>query len=159
MPRRKRKGITKREVLPDFQFGSALVSKFINCTMWDGKKSLNQQIFYDALQIIKEKIPDKEPIDVFNQALENVKPILEIRSRRVGGANYQIPVEVRPERRLSLAIRWLVTAARSRSERTMEERLANEFLDAFNKTGVAMKKREDMHRMAEANRAFAHYRW
>ncbi|MCD6384787.1 30S ribosomal protein S7 [Candidatus Sumerlaeota bacterium] len=158
MPRRKRKSL-KREIAPDYKYGSVVAGKFINCMMWDGKKTLSQKIFYRALEKIKEKISDKEPIEVFHQAVENVKPVLEIRSRRVGGANYQIPIEVRPERRLSLAIRWLVQAARSRPERTMVERLANEIVDAYNKTGLAIKKREDTHRMAEANRAFAHYRW
>lgn len=158
MPRRKRKTL-KREIQPDYKFGSVVAAKFINCMMWDGKKTIAQKIFYRALDKVKEKIADKEPIEVFHQAIENVKPVLEVRSRRVGGANYQIPVEVRPERRLSLAIRWMVQAARSRPERTMVERLANEIVDAYNKTGLAMKKREDTHRMAEANRAFAHYRW
>ena len=159
MPRKKRKSAKKRDIAADFVFGSVVASKFMNAMMWDGKRSTCQDIFYGALNIIKEKITDQEPIEVFHQAVENIKPVLEIRSRRVGGANYQIPVEVRADRRLSLAIRWLVNAARSRSERTMKERLASEVLDAFNKTGVAMKKREDTHRMAEANRAFAHYRW
>ncbi len=127
--------------------------------MWDGKRSIAQRIFYKALERIKEKLPDKEPIEVFNQAVENVKPVLEVRSRRVGGANYQIPIEVPALRRQSLAIRWLVNAARTRGERTMIERLANELIDAYNKTGGAIKKREDTHKMAEANRAFAHYRW
>jgi small subunit ribosomal protein S7 len=159
MPRKKRKDAKKREILADYVHNSVVVTKFMNSMMWDGKRTTIQQVFYGALDIIKEKMPDQDPVEVFHQAIENVKPVLEIRSRRVGGANYQIPVEVRNDRRLSLAIRWLVAAARSRSERTMKERLASELLDAYNKTGVAMKKREDTHRMAEANRAFAHYRW
>ncbi len=158
MPRRKSKA-KKREIGQDFRYDSEVLSKFINCMMWDGKKCTAQRTIYKALDMIKEKMPDKEPIEVFDQAIENVKPVLEIRSRRVGGANYQIPIEVRPQRRLSLAIRWLVAASRSRAEKTMAERLANEFMDAYNKTGLAIKKREDTHRMAEANRAFAHYRW
>lgn len=158
MPRKKRK-VEKREILPDCVYSSIVVSKFINCMMWEGKKSLAQRIFYQALVKVKEKIPDKEPIDVFHQAVENVKPVLEVRSRRVGGANYQIPIEVPAPRRQSLAIRWLVQAARSRQEHTMIERLANELVAAYNKTGGAIKKREDTHKMAEANRAFAHYRW
>lgn len=158
MPRKKRK-ILQRELAPDCVYNSTLVTKFINCMMWDGKRSIAQRIFYKALEKIKEKLPDKEPIEVFNQAVENVKPVLEVRSRRVGGANYQIPIEVPAPRRQSLAIRWLVNAARTRGERTMIERLANELIDAYNKTGGAIKKREDTHKMAEANRAFAHYRW
>lgn len=148
-----------REIKTDVRFANGLAGKFINKLMQQGKKSTAERIFYDALEIISGKIKEEEPIDVFTQALENVKPLLEVRSRRVGGANYQIPTEVRPSRREALAIRWLLQSARSRNEKTMKERLANELMDAYNKVGVAIKKREDVHKMAEANRAFAHYRW
>ncbi len=156
MPRRKRP--IKREVLPDVKYNSILVTKFINCLMFEGKKDVASGIFYGALEIISKKV-EGESIDVFNQAIENVKPLLEVKSRRVGGATYQVPVEVRPERRQSLAIRWIVSYAKSRAEKTMRERLANELVDAYKKTGLSIKKREDTHKMAEANKAFAHYRW
>ncbi len=149
-----------REVMPDPIYGSKVVTKFINKLMWDGKKSVAQKIFYSALKRIEEKSKeDVKGIDVFNEAIENVKPLLEVKSRRVGGATYQVPVEVRPIRQQSLAIRWIVEAARKRNEKTMAERLANELLDAANKRGSAFKKKEDTYKMAEANKAFAHYRW
>ena len=147
-----------REVLPDPIFNSKVVTKFINKLMWDGKKSTAEKIFYNALKIIDEK-GEKKGIEVFEEAIENVKPLLEVKSRRVGGATYQVPVEVRPVRQQSLAIRWLVDAARNRNERTMAQRLANELMDAANKRGAAFKKKEDTYKMAEANKAFAHYRW
>ncbi|MFH0794580.1 MAG: 30S ribosomal protein S7 [bacterium] len=149
----------KREIIADQRYGNVLVSRFINNLTMRGKRSLAEGILYDALDMIQTKIPDQDPFQVFKAAVENVKPLLEVKSRRVGGANYQVPVEVRAERRQALAIKWIITAARDRAERTMKERLASELLDAFNKTGVAMKKREDTHKMAEANKAFAHYRW
>ncbi len=147
-----------REVLPDPIYNSKVVTKFINKLMWDGKKSVAEKIMYEALDIIEKKV-DKKGIEVFNEAIENVKPLLEVKSRRVGGATYQVPVEVRPVRQQSLAIRWLVDAARKRNERTMAQRLANELIDAANKRGAAFKKKEDTYKMAEANKAFAHYRW
>ena len=154
-----RKGpVTKRDVLPDPVYNSKLVTRFINKIMFDGKKGVAESIVYDAFDIIREKT-GKEPQDVFEQALKNVMPVLEVRARRVGGANYQVPVEVRPDRRLSLGIRWLVNYSRKRGEKTMKERLAAEFLDASNNAGASVKKREDTHKMAEANKAFAHYRW
>jgi small subunit ribosomal protein S7 len=140
-------------------FGSLLAAKFMNCLMNRGKKSTSERAFYSALIIIGEKIKDAEPIAVFTQAIENVKPLLEVKSRRVGGANYQVPVEVAPGRRQALAFRWLLEGTRGRGEKTIRERLANELLDAYNKTGAAMRKRDEVHRMAEANKAFAHYRW
>jgi len=147
-----------REVLPDPIYNSKVVTKFINKLMWDGKKSVAEKIMYEALEIIEKK-GEKKGIEVFNEAIENVKPLLEVKSRRVGGATYQVPVEVRPVRQQSLAIRWLVDAARNRNERTMAQRLANELMDAANKRGAAFKKKEDTYKMAEANKAFAHYRW
>lgn len=154
-----RKGfIPKREVLADPLYGSVVVTKLINNVMLDGKKGVAQRIVYRAFEIIGQKT-GKDPLDVFNQALDNIMPVLEVKARRVGGANYQVPVEVRPERRQTLGLRWLTLYARSRGEKTMSERLANEILDAANNTGGAVKKREDTHRMAEANKAFAHYRW
>lgn len=154
-----RKGpVTKRDVLPDPVYNSKLVTRFINKIMFDGKKGIAEGIVYDAFDIIKTKT-GREPNEVFEQALKNVMPVLEVRARRVGGANYQVPVEVRAERRLSLGIRWLVSYARKRGEKTMRERLAGEFLDAANNAGNSVKKREDTHKMAEANKAFAHYRW
>jgi len=156
MPRRR--VAKKREILPDPKYHSTLVSKFINVIMKDGKKSLAEKICYGAFEIIKEKTGE-DPLKVFKTAVENVKPLVEVRPRRVGGATYQVPMEVRPERSIALAFRWIRDAARARGERTMKERLAAELLDAYNKTGAAIKKREDTHRMAEANRAFAHYRW
>ena len=156
MPRRG--GVPKRDVLPDPIYGSTVVTKLINQVMLDGKKGTAQSIVYDAFDIMKEKL-GQEPMDIFNQALENVKPLLEVKARRVGGSNYQVPIEIREERRQTLAIRWIVANARKRGDRDMYARLANELLDAANNTGGAVKKKEDMHRMAEANRAFAHFRW
>lgn len=147
-----------REVLPDPIYNSKVVTKFINKLMWDGKKSVAEKIFYNALELIEKK-GDKKGIEVFEEAIENVKPLLEVKSRRVGGATYQVPIEVRPVRQQSLAIRWIIDAARKRNERTMAARLANELLDAAEKRGAAFKKKEDTHKMAEANKAFAHYRW
>ncbi|WP_227764104.1 30S ribosomal protein S7 [Zhaonella formicivorans] len=156
MPRRG--NVPKRDVLPDPIYGSKVLTKFINQIMLDGKKGIAESICYGALDIIKEKT-GRDPLEVFEQALKNVMPVLEVKARRVGGANYQVPVEVRPERRQTLAIRWLVNYARQRSGRSMQEKLANELMDAANNTGGAVKKREDTHKMAEANKAFAHYRW
>ena len=157
MPRRRE--VPKREVPLDPLYSSALVTKFISTLMRDGKRSLAERILYDALDVIKERTGD-DPIKVFKKAIDNVKPSLEVKSRRVGGSNYQVPIEVNPNRRLSLSIRWLVGYARSRGDgKTMQEKLANELLDASNLRGGAVKKREDTHRMAEANKAFAHYRW
>jgi len=147
-----------REVLPDPKFGDLVLTKFMNYIMYEGKKSTAERIVYGAFDTIERKLR-REPLEVFHDALSNVSPAIEVRSRRVGGATYQVPVEVRPERRQALAIRWIVNAARSRNENTMEERLAGELVDAFNNRGSAVKKREDTHRMAEANRAFSHYRW
>jgi small subunit ribosomal protein S7 len=148
----------KREIIPDPKFGDTVVTKFMNSVMYEGKKSVAENIVYGAFDII-EKRAKVSPIEVFKAALENVAPAIEVRSRRVGGATYQVPVEVRPERRQALAIRWLISAARSRNDKTMVDRLSAELLDAANNRGNAVKKREDTHRMAEANRAFAHYRW
>jgi len=148
----------KREVFPDPKFGDQVVSKFMSCIMLDGKKSVAEGIVYGAMDVIEERIK-QDPIGVFHEALDNVKPAIEVRSRRVGGATYQVPIEVRDERRQALAIRWLIDAARNRSENTMVERLSGELLDASNNRGSAVKKREDTHRMAEANKAFSHYRW
>lgn len=156
MPRRG--NVPKRDVLPDPVYGSKIVTKLINQIMYDGKKGIAQAIVYDAFKMSAEKL-GQEPIEVFNKALNNVMPVLEVKARRVGGANYQVPIEIRPERRQTLGIRWMVDAARKRSERTMAEQLAGELMDAFNSAGAAFKKKEDTHRMAEANRAFAHYRW
>jgi small subunit ribosomal protein S7 len=157
---RKSKGSLIRKINPDSRFNSPLVAKFINNMMHDGEKSVAERIFYRAIDRLMDKIKEEvQPLDAFTTALENVKPLVEVKSRRVGGANYQVPVEVRPERRQALAIRWLLDAARARGEKTMADRLANELADAYRKTGSAIKKREDVHRMAEANKAFAHYRW
>jgi len=154
-----RKGpVAKRDVLPDPIYKSKLVTRLINKMMVDGKRGKSQKILYSAFDIIAER-SGKEAIEVFDQALKNIMPVLEVRARRVGGANYQVPVEVRPDRRTTLGLRWLVNYARLRGEKTMEERLANEILDAANNTGSSVKKREDTHKMAEANKAFAHYRW
>jgi small subunit ribosomal protein S7 len=154
-----RKGyIAKREGLADPVYGSTLVNKFINSMMWDGKKSTSQGIFYEAMQKLQDRGGD-EALKLFKKAVENTKPLLEVKTRRVGGANYQVPVEVNPDRRTSLAIRWLIGYARSRGEKGMTDKLFNELLDAANNRGGAIKKREDVHRMAEANKAFAHYRW
>jgi len=149
----------KREILPDPKYGDVVLSKSMNALMYDGKKSVAEAIVYGALDVVKRRIPNADPLRVFHEAIENVKPAVEVRSRRVGGATYQVPVEVRAERRQTLAIRWLIEASRKRSEHTMRDRLSNELLDAANNRGAAVKKREDTHRMAEANRAFSHYRW
>ena len=156
MPRRG--NVAKRDVLPDPMYNSKLVTRLINSVMLDGKKGVAQKIVYGAFEIVQEKT-GKEPLEVFEQAMENVMPSLESKSRRVGGSTYQVPMEVRPERRQTLGLRWLTAFARTRNERTMRERLAGEILDAINGAGGAAKKRDDTHRMAEANRAFAHYRW
>ena len=156
MPRRGY--IAKREVLPDPIYNSQIVTKLINNVMLDGKKTVAQKIVYDAFDIIKEK-EGKDALEVFEAALNNIMPVLEVKARRVGGATYQVPIEIRPERRQTLGLRWLVTYARSRHEKTMAEKLANEIIDAVNSTGGSFKKKEDMHRMAEANKAFAHYKW
>ena len=156
MARRRRP--EKREILPDPRFGDITLSKFMNNLMLDGKKAVAEGIVYTAMETVEQRAK-REPIGVFHDALNNVKPGIEVRSRRVGGATYQVPVDVRPERRQALAIRWLITAARGRNETTMVDRLSGELLDASNNRGSAVKKREDTHRMAEANRAFAHYRW
>ena len=156
MPRRRE--VPKRETLPDPLFSSTLITKFINCMMEQGKKSVAEHIFYGALDVIKDRAKD-DPVKVFKKALDQVKPVLEVKSRRVGGATYQVPVEVPNDRRTSLAIRWIISNARGRSEKTMKEKLASEILDASNNRGGAIKKKEDTHRMAEANKAFAHYRW
>ena len=156
MPRRGR--ISKRDVLPDPMYGSKLVTKLVNNIMYDGKKGVAQTIVYDAFAIIEEKV-GQSPIEVFQEALDNLKPALEVKARRVGGSTYQVPMEVRPERQQTLALRWLVGYSRNRSERTMAERLAAEIMDAKNSMGGAFKKREETHRMAEANKAFAHYRY
>ena len=154
-----RKGIVKkREVAPDPKYKSRLVAKFINCLMKKGKKSVAQSILYDAFDIISKRTK-QDPLLIFQKAVENTKPVVEVRSRRVGGATYQVPTEVRPERRLALAIRWLINYARQRGEKSMSAKLAGELLDAANHRGSAIKKKEDTHRMAEANKAFAHYRW
>jgi len=157
MPRRG--PVPKREIPPDPKFGSVLVAKFINNLMKDGKKNKARKIFYSALELLREKSGGEDPLKIFEKAVENVKPLLETRPRRVGGATYQVPVEVRPERQVSLAIKWIIQAARERPEKTMVERLANELWDAYHERGAAIKKKEDTHRMAESNRVFAHFRW
>ncbi|AZO46947.1 MULTISPECIES: 30S ribosomal protein S7 [Mesorhizobium] len=154
----RRHSAEKREINPDPKFGDLIVTKFMNAVMYDGKKSVAETIVYGALDQVQAKTK-QEPVTVFHQALDNVAPHVEVRSRRVGGATYQVPVDVRPERRQALAIRWLITAARNRNETTMIDRLSGELMDAANNRGTAVKKREDTHKMAEANRAFAHYRW
>ena len=156
MPRRR--VIGQRKILPDPKFSSELLAKFVNVVMLDGKKSTAEKIVYGALDIVTEKT-DKEPLELFEVALENVRPAVEVKSRRVGGSTYQVPVEVRPVRRNTLGMRWLVDSARKRGEKSMAQRLAGEMLDAAENKGAAVKKREDVHRMAEANKAFAHYRW
>lgn len=150
---------SRKTLAPDPRYGSLLASKFMNCMMWSGKKSVVQAIFYDALEQLREKVPDQEPIDVFTQAVENVKPNLEVRSRRVGGASYQVPMQVSRNRQQSLAIRWVLGACREKKGRPMAEKLAAELLAAYHREGVAMTKRENVHRMAEANKAFAHFAW
>jgi small subunit ribosomal protein S7 len=154
----RRHAAEKREVIPDPKFGDIVVTKFMNAVMYEGKKSVAENIVYGALDIIEQKAKS-EPLPLFKQALENVSPAVEVRSRRVGGATYQVPVDVRTERRQALAIRWIINAARGRNDKTMVERLSAELLDAANNRGNAVKKREETHRMAEANRAFSHYRW
>ena len=156
MPRRG--GIAKREVIVDPLYNEEMVTQFINNLMQDGKRNLAEKIFYGALEVIKEKTGN-DPLEVFQQAMKNVMPVLEVRPRRVGGATYQVPVEVRADRRVSLAMRWLVSNAKNRPERTMKDKMAAEFMDAANNTGASIRKKEDTHRMAEANKAFAHYRW
>ncbi len=156
MPRRA--GVPKRDVLPDPRFGNKVITKLINQIMVDGKKAIAQNIVYGAFDIIKEKL-GVEPNDYFMQALNNIKPLLETKARRVGGSNFQVPIEVRPARQQTLAIRWLVIHSNKRNERSMQEKLANEIMDAYNSTGGAFKKKDDVHRMAESNKAFAHYRW
>ncbi|MCH1626087.1 30S ribosomal protein S7 [Fredinandcohnia quinoae] len=154
-----RKGpVSKRDVLPDPIYNSKLVTRLINKMMVDGKRGKSQAILYNAFELVQER-SGKNAMEVFEQAIKNIMPVLEVRARRVGGANYQVPVEVRPDRRTTLGLRWLVNYARLRGEKTMEERLANEILDAANNSGASVKKREDTHKMAEANKAFAHYRW
>jgi small subunit ribosomal protein S7 len=154
----RRHSAEKRVINPDPKFGDIVISKFMNSIMLDGKKSVSERIVYGALDSVEGKLK-QNPVEVFHTALENVMPAVEVRSRRVGGATYQVPVDVRAERKQALAIRWIITAARNRNERTMIDRLSGELLDAFNNRGSAVKKREDTHRMAEANRAFSHYRW
>ena len=156
MPRRG--NVAKRDVLPDPMYNSKLVTRLINNIMYDGKKGVAQKIVYEAFEIVEEKT-GKNALEVFEQAMENVMPSLEVKARRVGGANYQVPIEVRPERRQTLGLRWLTNYSRARSEKTMKERLAGEIMDACNNTGAAVKKREDTHKMAEANKAFSHFRW
>ncbi len=156
MPRRG--FIAKREVLPDPLYGSTVVTRLINNVMLDGKKGVAQKIVYGAFEIVQEKT-GKDPLEAFKQAMDNIMPVLEVKARRVGGATYQVPMEVRPERKQTLGLRWLTLYSRQRSEKTMKERLAAEIMDAINGTGASVKKREDTHKMAEANRAFAHYRW
>lgn len=158
MPRRKGRTTAKREIQPDPKYGDVLVAKLINKVMLDGKKSTAERIVYDAFNLIEKQAKD-DPLTVYRKSIEALKPQIEVRSRRVGGATFQVPVEVRPERQLSLALRWLVGYSRKRKERTMAQKLANEIMDSVNQKGEAYKKKEDVHRMAEANRAFAHYRW
>ena len=150
---------SKKQLIPDPRHGSLLASKFINCLMWDGKKGTAQRAFYGALDVISKKVADAEPIDVFTQAVENVKPNIEVRSKRVGGASYQVPMQVNKARQQSLAIRWILMACREKKGRPMQDKLATELLAAYNREGVAMTRRENVHRMAEANKAFAHFAW
>ena len=150
---------SRKQLKPDPMYGSLLASKFINTLMYDGKKSVAQNVFYDALEIVRKRVPDKEPIDVFTQALEHVKPSIEVRSKRVGGAAYQVPMQVNRNRQLSLAIRWMLAAAREKKGRPMYEKLAEEFIAAYKREGAAIAKRENVHRMADANKAFAHFAW
>ena len=156
MPRRRE--VPKREILPDPLYNSQLVTKFVNVVMKDGKKTVAEQLLYSALSTIEERT-EEDPMKIFKRAIENVKPQVEVKSRRVGGSTYQVPIEVRPSRRLALSMRWLIGAAKSRGEKTMDLRLANEFMDAAQNRGAAIKKKDDTHRMADANKAFAHYRW
>ena len=154
----RRSGATKREFIPDPRYNSTVVAKFITRMMFDGKKSISTKIMYDAMEFLSKKT-DKEPIEALTAALENVKPVVEVKSRRVGGSTYQVPIEIRESRREALAMRWIIQASRSRNGKTMGEKLGAELLDAFNSTGTAFKKKEDTHKMAEANKAFSHYRW
>ena len=154
----RRRGNFERKLVPDPKYGDVLVTKFVNYMQRDGKRSASERIFYGAMDDLAVKL-GRNPVETFHRALDNVRPSLEVRSRRVGGATYQVPVEVRPRRRTALAMRWILAAARARSERTMRERLAGELMDAYNNRGASVKKKEDTHKMAEANRAFAHYRW
>ncbi len=157
MPRKKRASL-KRDVMPDPKYRDKMVNRVINAVMWDGKKGTAEKVVYQAFDRVSLQKKD-DPVKLFKQALENVKPVVEVRSRRVGGANYQVPMEVRPDRRVALGLRWLIGAARDRGEKTMQERLAAEILEALDSKGAAIKKKEDVHRMAEANKAFAHFRW
>ena len=157
MPRRGK--VPKRPCPPDPRYGSQLATQFINALMLKGKKSIAESIFYGALDILAQRNPEKEPIETFTSALDNVKPVLEVKSRRVGGSTYQVPVEVHPKRRVSVAIRWIIDNSRGRNEKTMRERLAGELFDSYNGQSSSVKKKDDTHRMAEANKAFAHYRW
>lgn len=157
MPRKKI--LDRRPVSPDPRFNSVLVAKFTNCLMCEGKKTVARRLFYDAMDIIQTRVSDQDPLVVFEEAMENVRPKVEVKSRRVGGATYQVPVEVRPERRNALAIRWIINFSKGRSGQTMSDKLAAELLDAYNNRGAAVKKKDDTHKMAEANKAFAHYRW
>jgi len=157
MSRRRRS--VKREVLPDPIYNDTIVAKFVNRLMSDGKKSTAQNILYSSFDKLREKVPGEEPLTVFKKAIENIKPALEVKSRRVGGATYQVPVDVRPSRRLTLAMRWVISYSRNRSEKSMSDRLSSELADAFNNRGNSIKKREDVHKMAEANRAFSHFSW
>lgn len=156
MPRRR--VVAKREILPDTKYGDLVVAKFINVIMYSGKKSVAERIVYGALDVVAERTK-QDALEVFRKAMENVRPLVEVKSRRVGGSTYQVPVEIRADRRNALAIRWIMSFARGRSEKSMEEKLAAELLDAFNNRGASVKKRDDTHRMAEANKAFSHYRW
>ncbi len=150
---------SKKQLAPDPKYGSILASKFVNCLMWDGKKSTALKVFYDALDVIGKRVKDVEPIEVFTQAMENVKPNIEVRSKRVGGSSYQVPIQVRKNRQQSLAIRWILLAVREKKGRPTHEKLANELVAAYNREGTAMTRRENVHRMAEANKAFAHFAW
>jgi len=155
----RRREIQKREILPDPKFGSVTLTKFINAVMMDGKKSVAESIVYGALDLVKEKLPAEDPLSVFNTAIDNAKPLLHVKSRRVGGATYQVPVEIAPATRTAIAFRWMIEFARKRGEKTMRERLAGELLDAYGKQGATIKRKDDTHRMAEANKAFAHFRF
>jgi len=159
MAKKKRFTRSSEQLRPDPRFNSLLAAKFINCLMWDGKKQTAQQVFYDAMDIVAQKVKDVSPLEVFETAVNNVKPVLEVRSKRVGGATYQVPMQVGPKRQQSLAFRWIIQAARGKKGRPMAERLASELIDAYNKQGGAMTTRENVHRMAEANKAFAHFAW
>jgi small subunit ribosomal protein S7 len=154
----RKREVRKREIIPDPKYHDSLIAKFINGIMRRGKKSLSERVFYSALDIIKDRT-HSDPVKIFSQAMDNVKPLIEVRPRRVGGATYQVPVEVRPQRKVALAIRWIIGYAQQRSEKTMEEKLSAELIDAANNRGASIKKKEDTHKMAEANKAFAHYRW